>query len=200
MLNPRVIVYKIPNCFCQNITYWFWRILLLQRHVVDEMAKRRDPTLLSTSAGSREVSKVALFTFSYDKTIRLQLFVNKLSHCYTKRVCGHSEIICEELHSQYIWFGFQCFHIYPWQIREICEAPWACDNSSVNTETTGAVASLFSEPVSWQKRLTAWHLSKATQFFGLAHFQPASVTPHMLHDVLRTPTCLSPCLLQAVGL
>lgn len=92
------------------------------------------------------------------------------------------------------------FHIDPSQIPEICEGHWACDNSPVNLETTEAVASLFSESVSWQKRLTARHLSKATQFFGLAYFQPASVTPHRLHDALWAATCLPPCLPQTVSL
>lgn len=56
-----VMAYKIPNCFCQNMTCCFWRIVQLQRHAADQTV--RHPTFLSLLLGTGKSSKLHLLPF-----------------------------------------------------------------------------------------------------------------------------------------
>lgn len=96
------------------------------------------------------------------------------------RVCG--QMLCEESLSQYVWFGFQMFSYLLLRFCEVSEGPWAfgkCTsvNSSVHVQTTAAAAPLLPLKCSHGRRDSAGHVSKATHCSGLAHGQPAPVTP-----------------------
>ena len=126
------------------MTYWFWRILLLQRHVADQTVKGRDPTLLSLLLVRVKSAKLHFLPFHMTRQLDCSCsWINEVITVQKEFVATVKCFVRNHTPSTFD-LASRGFLIYPSQIPEICEGPWAfgkcaCDNSSVHIQTTAAL-------------------------------------------------------------
>ena len=130
------------------MTYCFQRMLLLQRHVADQTARGRDPTLLSLLV---TVKSAKLHFLPFHMTRQLDCSYSWINEVITvqKEFVATFKCFMRNHTPSMFDLASRGFLIYPSWISEICEGVWAfgkhaCDNSSVHIQTTAVVVSLFS--------------------------------------------------------
>lgn len=107
------------------MTYWFWRILLLQRHVADKTVKGRDPTLLSLLLV--RVKSAKLHFLPFHMTRQLDCSCSSVNEAIMVQKEFVATVKCFMKNHAPSTFGLAsrgCL-VYPSWIPEICEGPWA---------------------------------------------------------------------------